>query len=78
MSTIFLGGLDEHTAQHLTRLLHTADARDPVSVEGARTRRTPTPGLPGMGAKGTAQPEAGSALSSHVALLAAGHPALGW
>lgn len=43
-----------------------------MSVEGALTRWTPTPGLPGMGAKGTAQPEAGSALSSRVALLAAG------
>lgn len=51
------------TAQHLKRLLHKANARDPVSAEGALTRWTPTPGLPGTGAKGTAQPEAGSALA---------------
>ena len=73
-----LGGLDMSTAQHLKWLLHTEDARDLASAEGALTRWTPTPGLPGTGAKGTAQPEAGSALSSRVALLAAGHPALGW
>ena len=66
------------TAQHLKWLLHTEDARDLASAEGALTRWTPTPGLPGTGAKGTAQPEAGSALSSRVALLAASHPALGW
>lgn len=72
------GGLDTRTAQLSKRLLHTADASDPASAEGALTRWTPTPALPGTGAKGTAQPEAGSALSSRVALLAAGHPALGW